>query len=430
VTRETLTARDGVVRTIELETSPIVDGDRTSSAIWAFRDVTERERVDIGRRLLTDASKVLSAAFNGRLRLDDVGQFIIRDFADWCALDVVDPGRPALRRAVLVHRAAVSKPCTCDPESIPGRVVRAGRPELWAAADSGAWLLCAPLSTGGPILGAITLARQPANRRFDDVDLALVAELAARIAAAMENTSLYQRAQRAVQQRDEVLAVVSHDLRAPLSMVVLGAQLISRTLELLPEALVGAVPQLRKRAHAIERGAHRMNRLIDDLMDVARIDAGHLSIEPVRCRAAGLVGEAVDMFEECAQEAGIRLVVGPIVESLHVLGDCGRIVQLLSNLLGNAMRFTPRGGTITLGVDQPSAAEARFSVADTGPGIPTEQLPHLFERRWQGAEADRAGAGLGLYICQGIASALGGRIWVESTPGHGSSFLFTLPVAA
>jgi signal transduction histidine kinase len=225
---------------------------------------------------------------------------------------------------------------------------------------------------------------------------------------------------RAVTERDRVLEIVAHDLRNPLSNILLSAGLDARRGE--PER------RNRRALDAIARAATRMNDLIDDLLDVTRIEAGQLKMELESLRAADLVFEAAEMQTALASSAGIevRLDLAPNVHALW--GHRDRLLQVFENLVGNAIKFTPSGGHITIGAALKDE-NVLFRVADTGRGIPSESLPHVFDRFWQTKTAGRLGAGLGLAIAKGIVEAHGGRIWVESTPGVGSTFFFTIPKA-
>jgi len=238
-------------------------------------------------------------------------------------------------------------------------------------------------------------------------------------ALAEENARLFHEAQHATRARDEMLGVVAHDLRNPLNTIVMGA---STMLELLPESL----PLLRNHAQIVRRAADRMNRLIQDLLDVRRIESGRLAIDPRPVTVALLVDETLEMLRPLAASASLELCTDLAPELPRVRADSGRILQVFSNLVGNAIKFTPPGGRITIGATC-LEDEVRFDIADTGPGIPAEQLPHVFGQFWQGLRGDRRGIGLGLAIAKGIVEAHGGRIWVESQVGEGSRFYFTLP---
>lgn len=221
--------------------------------------------------------------------------------------------------------------------------------------------------------------------------------------------------------REQMLAVVSHDLRAPLNSIRLGASVLSRAL---PQ---GDMAKARDAVETILRTLHRMNRLIEDLCDVTRIEAGHLTLRRSREAVAPLIAAAIDVVQPAAEAVPVRVTVDALDGLPEVDADGDRVVQVLMNLLGNAINFTPTGGTITISAEA-SGDFVRLAVRDTGPGIPDSDRPHLFDRFWQGRGADRRGLGLGLFICKALAEAHGGSIQVDSPPGAGSTFSFTLPV--
>ena len=226
----------------------------------------------------------------------------------------------------------------------------------------------------------------------------------------------------AVQVRDEVLSTVAHDLRSPLHIIASSAALV-RDLPL-PEAKKLQLLDL------ITQTVERMNRLIQDLLDVSRIEAGKLALERRPVDVEALLAQTELLFRGLADEAGIDLVLqaSPFVPAIDA--DPDRIHQVLSNLIGNALKFTPAGGRVSVLVapDQ-DEAYVRFSVTDTGAGIPRKQMERLFDRFWQAETSHAAGAGLGLVIVKGIVEQHGGSITVESEPGRGSAFHFTVPAA-
>ena len=213
--------------------------------------------------------------------------------------------------------------------------------------------------------------------------------------------------------------MVAHDLRNPLNTVMMAAGLMLETSS--PER-----PAERRQVEIVIRAADRMNRMIQDLLDVKRMESGRLGLEAKPETVAGLVGDTIEMLRPLAEGSSIRLESHVAPNLPRVLADATRISQVLSNLVGNAVKFTPREGVITITADGLDA-EVRFSVIDTGAGIPAEQLPHIFGRFWQARTSDRRGIGLGLAIAKGIVEAHRGRIWVESSVGLGSTFYFTLP---
>jgi PAS domain S-box-containing protein len=234
--------------------------------------------------------------------------------------------------------------------------------------------------------------------------------------------SVEEALRRAVAARDDVLGIVAHDLRNPLNTILLQASMLER-LE----------PEVERRDQkvrlAITRSAKRMNMLIKDLLDVAVVEAGQFKVEHERLPVAELLRETVDAQTPVAAEAGLelRLEIGRGVD--NVVGDRNRLLQVFDNLIGNAIKFTKEGGHIVV------SAIARddgvlFSVADSGAGIAPESVPHVFDRFWQATTRERRlGAGLGLPITKGIVEAHGGRIWVESKVGEGTTFFFTIPAA-
>ncbi len=223
-------------------------------------------------------------------------------------------------------------------------------------------------------------------------------------------------AEAAVQARDEVLRVVSHDLGNYLSAAAVNAAVLLR---LVPEG-----DPIRQRVSGIRDALAQTQRLRQDLLDVASIEAGRLAVEPEPHDPGVLLGEALELFAPVAAEHRLDLVLPADLPLVRV--DRTRVLQVLGNLIGNAVKFTRAGGRIELRA-QPEEEFVRISVADSGSGIPPESLPHVFDRFWKVREGNRHGAGLGLAIARGIVEAHGGEIRVESTAGQGTTFSFTLP---
>jgi PAS domain S-box-containing protein len=225
-------------------------------------------------------------------------------------------------------------------------------------------------------------------------------------------------AERAIRLRDEVLGIVAHDLRNPVHTITMSASTI---LEIpLPE------DQRVRQLEVIRRTAKGMHHLISDLLDVTLIESGTFAIERAPVDMGGLMGELIERFAPQAHDRSITLSGDVAADLPTVSGDHGRLVQVLSNLLDNALKFTPAGRRVALRgrvVDE----QVRVSVEDSGQGIAPESLPHIFDRFWQADRASRAGAGLGLAIARGIVAAHGGDITVESTVGRGTTFHLTLP---
>ena len=242
-------------------------------------------------------------------------------------------------------------------------------------------------------------------------------------AARQSEKNAREEAERAVKMRDEFLAIVAHDLRNPLNGIHLRTSLLLRK----SDEVAGG--ELREHLGQIKALARRMNALIADLLDVVAIDTGHLRIERNPHGPAKIVQGAIDSVGPACTEKRLVLTVVAPEGCPPVSCDLNRVLQVLGNLLTNAIKFAPEGGTIAVEVT-PLEREVCFSVADSGPGISYGGREHIFERYWRGGEGNVAGGvGLGLFIAKGIVEGHGGRIWLESESGRGSKFLFTLHVA-
>lgn len=225
-----------------------------------------------------------------------------------------------------------------------------------------------------------------------------------------------ERLQRALAERDEVLAIVSHDLRSPLSNVSMAIDSLSGVVE----------PQERVRiAGLANRAVERMVRLIEDLLDVTRLEQGGLSLELGDHDAGQLATEVVDSIRIAAERGGVEVEVRVPPDLGFVRADRARLAQVFQNLLSNALRFTPSGGRIRVQASV-DGATVRYVVHDDGPGVPEDVRPHLFERFWQARRADRSGAGLGLAIVKGIVEAHGGTVSLADTD-RGACFELRLP---
>lgn len=415
----------------------------------ALRDITEQKRLENEQRFLAEAGLVLATSFDYEEMLTRVAVLAVRDLADLCIVDVVeddqelrrlkvasrDPSkawlcelltriprdrrRPHLMQAVLETRRPVfmQRP---SAETIASLAQSEEHHRALRAAEIRS-MVAVPFVARERLLGAIAFVSSTASRVYGPDDARLAEELARRAALSIENARLYREARRATQARDDILGIVAHDLRNPLNSVLMQARLL-RVRRAEPER------PSQKPAEVIERAATRMNRLIQDLLDVTRMEAGRLSVEQARVPVQQIVSEAVEAQKPLAMAASLELRLEAAPDLPEVWADRDRLLQVFENLIGNALKFTKPGGHITVGAAL-REGEVLFGVTDTGSGIPAEDVPHLFDRFWQARKAERRGAGLGLAIVKGLIEAHHGRIWVESRPGQGSTFFFTLPTA-
>jgi signal transduction histidine kinase len=229
------------------------------------------------------------------------------------------------------------------------------------------------------------------------------------------------RSDHALETRDEFMGIVSHELRNMLNAVMGSAELIASGV-----ARENHVDQVRMNVQRIQRSAVRMDRLIGDLVDIASIEAGRLAVTPEPGDPTLVAMEAVEIFQAQASALGVSLTTEMELPPSIVMFDPARILQVLTNLLSNAMKFTPAQGRVAVRLSRVGGI-LRFAVSDTGIGVPIDQLEAVFERFVQLTKNDRRGVGLGLYISRAIVEGHGGRMWAENAPGGGSTFSFTLP---
>jgi signal transduction histidine kinase/DNA-binding NarL/FixJ family response regulator len=285
----------------------------------------------------------------------------------------------------------------------------------------------APLRFGERVRGVLVLGFAH-GRRDSAADGEFTHSVAYRISMALEHDRLLRRAQRAVAGRDRALSTVSHDLRSPLS-----------TIQICADALLDPEPAppsgIREMGALIGKSVTWMRQIVEDLLDRASLDAGTLALHPQPTSVKDLFSASRELFAPAAAERAVVLVVHEDADLPAVNADPHRLLQVLANLVGNAIKFTPEGGRVEVvaqAVEDPTAGKrgsaVRFTVSDTGSGIPAEDLTHVFERYWQSPTDSRKGAGLGLAIAKGLVEAHGRQLNVESVVGRGSCFWFTIPV--
>ena len=273
------------------------------------------------------------------------------------------------------------------------------------------------------VLGAHTRSRRPFGK--EDAEFlrsiaSVVAGVLARTQADARLSGLYDEARKAVRMREEVLAVVSHDLKSPLHAIQLAASLLLQQ--------TSREPSSRRYAETVQRAASRMERLIGDLLDMASIQAGRLALDLKPEDVSSIVRECLDQHEPIAKALGLTLQ-RDLRSASTITADRNRILQVLGNLLDNAIKFSGSSGVVTVTATDTEDG-VQVAVSDTGPGIAASELPRIFEPYWSSDQNPQKGTGLGLYISKGMVEAHGGRLWAESRHGSGAVFIFTLPRAA
>ncbi len=408
---------------------------------------------------LAEASQRLSSSLDYPTTLTTIVAHVVPDLADWCALDLIGEDG-TLQRVAARHRnpdktallVELELRYPLDPQGDCGfpRVVRTRQPEFVPVVTADALAtfaqdlpyldllqqvgvrsyLSVPLIAREQPLGTLTLAQGESGRQFTPVDLDLASALAERVAIALDNARLYRTSQQAVQVRDEFLSIASHELKTPLTSLHLAVQALQRAMRppagAAPEAAPRLAPEyLARRLEIIAQQNHRLDKLINDLLDISRLAAGRLELEKHEVDLVALTRQVIEQFQE-----ELALARSPVTLDTAgpVLGcwDAARIEQVLTNLLTNAMKYG-RGQPIRVTVEA-AGPVARLIVQDQGIGIAPEHQERIFGRFERAVRPGQyGGMGLGLYITRQIVEAHGGRITLESKPGYGATFTTELP---
>jgi PAS domain S-box-containing protein len=424
---------------------------RPRLAVNIFHDLTRERRQAEAERFLADASATLTRSLDRDTTLESLARVLVPDLGDWCAIHLLLDGQ--LRVVALAHRdpkhvalgrqLAERFPLDLAAKKGPASVLRTGASELYTGIDASLFdgrpaeqaaalrglgfhaMLIVPIRAKDRILGVMTLIAAESRRRYDEADVALAEELGRRAGIAIDNAWLYEKARLAIKGRDDFLSVASHELRTPLT-----------SLELHLSALENAAKRDRLAQLGPEKVAHRLGKaheqvgrltaLIEELLDVSRIQGGHLELRRESFELSALAREVAERFELEAERAGSEVVVrapGP----LEGRWDRSRLDQVITNLLSNALKYGA-GRPVELAIEA-KAGLAVLSVTDHGIGISDEDQARIFDR-FERTEAARnfGGLGLGLWIVRRICEAHGGRASVASRIGSGASFSLELPL--
>lgn len=429
---------DGSKKTILNSAMPFHDArGRLLGAVAVNLDITERDRFERGLELLAATGRALLHVVDFDRCFREIARIAVPRFADWCMIHVLD--RQGCLRRVAAEMGRGELGCDAlecfetfllEPER--GAIHRVIRERATVLVTQERRATCpvrcyvlVPVILEGKVIGVLSFFRNDAGRPFVSSEVSLAEDLSGLTSLAVRNARLFEESQRAARAREEVVAVVSHDLKNPIAGVQLAARSIRRSID----ASKAIDPEkLRRFADGILSSTATMDRLVRDLLDLSRMEAGKFRIQRAPTDVRVLLADIETSFAALAKERGIDLRVRPPASALVASLDADRIRQLLSNLVGNALKFVPAGGS----VDVVATSDGRhlvLEVRDDGPGIPRADLPHLFDRYWQPQQArGRNGAGLGLFICKGIADAHGATLTVESEEGSGARFVCTVPV--
>ena len=413
----------------------------------ALRDVSVRHRFERRQSFLAEAGESLAATFEMDDTLARIKSLAVPTLADGCIVEArVEGGYHASATAHLDPTVAnvIARleqiPSRQPPDQHPLRKILRNPESILIPADASARLLAVnphpeyksaiealnarsalfiPMIARGQLIGVLALYRT--ERTFDADDVAFAEDFARLIALAMDNARLHAVLKQNLRSRDEMIGIVSHDLRNPVAAV----KMLSRAI--LTTAAETDFPAAEN-IHLMAQAADQMDALIRDLLDVSRLDSGNLRLQLEAIDPALLVSDALRTLAPLADAKEI-LLDNKMSDGLPpVSADVDRVQQVISNLVGNALKFTSAGGRIEISA-RPEIDELVFLIRDNGRGIAADQLQHVFERYWQSSRTDKHGAGLGLPIAKGIVEAHGGRIWIESTLGIGTIAAFTLPFA-
>ena len=399
-------------------------------------------------RFLLDASSILASSLDWREAIRKLADLIAPALADWCCVDILEPGKPPRRicgsggredREPLLRELEQNFPLDPSSDQPPARAIATGEPVLLE--DIGAEslrrfelpprqmeiaallgmraVLSVPITARGRVLGAMTLIHS-ASATFPDATVVLAHDLGRRAGLSIDNALLYHHAQSASRAKSDFLAIMSHELRTPLNSILGYVDLI--------HAGIGGPVTEQQRSHLakIRVSSRHLLQIIDEILTYSRMDAGQETVRVERTGLATLVADVVAVSEPLARERGLRFIVDDVPDG-DLLTDPHKVRQILLNLVTNAIKFTDEGW-VRLSANV-AADACEFVVSDSGRGIAPEDLDRIFEPFWQVEDArtrSRGGTGLGLAVSRRLCRMLGGHLTVSSAPGQGAAFTATI----
>ncbi len=439
--------KDGSEFSVDIALSP--SGKPEEKLVTAIiRDVTERQDRESRVRFIAQCGKILGQSLEQEDTLKKIGDLIVSEIADGCRLILCDENGefqtvvishrdPEMLRSleslfssflargflppdlstamqtqeIQIHRD-FQKMVTLDAHIVPLE-----RQELDRLGKFASVLI--PFTSKGRTIGFARFIWNNPNWQLGKFDIQFWETVVNRIALSIENARLYEVSQRSIKVREEILSIVSHDLKNPLTTISLLSQLLLKIKE-------NDFSKLSSYSDKIKRSADQMQRMIEDLMDFSKIQEGNLSVEKQLEKPISLIELVYEMMKGSADEKGLKFSSDVSSDLSELPFDKQRMAQALMNLVGNAIKFTNKGGQVNISVKE-FPESMKFSITDSGPGIHSDDLSRVFDRYWQAQKSKTLSAGLGLSITKGIAEAHGGTVLIESQLGKGSTFIISLP---
>lgn len=413
-------------------------------------NITEQKRIENNMRFLAEASSLLASSLDYQKTLSNVAKLAVPEIADWCAIDLLD-AKGGLKQVAVAHKdpskvrwakelRKTDPPNMNAPTGMP-KVIRTGKAELYPqisdemlvkAAKSKKQLkllrnlgftsaMIVPLCHKNKCIGGITFVTTETKRNYNNKDLAMARELANRASVALENAGLYKASQDAITLRDDFISVASHELKTPVTSVKMFTQVLKKHSEQIgDEKAVGHLSKMDKQLN-------KLTELIYDLLNISKIQAGKMEFKEEKFDFDKAVKEVVDVLQQSSSKHKIKLL-GETKKTIR--GDEERLGQVINNLISNAIKYSPKSDKIEIRLSSGNGNVA-VAVRDFGIGMSDKHLGRIFERFYRVYDTtDKTfpGLGIGLYISSEIIRRHGGKLWVESGVGHGSTFYFSLPI--
>jgi len=440
--------KDGSEFPVDISLSPIEVEGGTSVAAF-IRDLSDRKRSEAQQKFLADSSNILSEEFHLENSLGRLADLITPFMADFCIIYYYENNKLVIKAISHTDRSMedvlkkAAKGLFSTPETCPYRpegsvdnqkavlLSTITEPFLSTLSQSEEGLasltelnpksiILLPLVARKKTIGILFLGMGESGRPYSSTDLTFAELIATRIQIAIDNIVLYNEAQKATKARQDILAVVSHDLKNPLTVIKNGFEMISKLIK------NNDLEKAQELLQSTNKSTAFIERLINDLLDFSKLQEGTFSIQQRPVVIKEIVIEAVSPFLNVAKEKSIDFSWDTPHADLIIECDPVRITQILMNIIGNAIKFTPANGKVNMKIIESENA-VQFLVSDTGPGISEEELPHIFDRYWQVKGTAYLGTGLGLSIVKALVEAHNGKIWVRSKVNEGSTFCIEIP---